>query len=93
MHVLYQAHYKKFTDNLSKVFAEITKHLHWLTECIATFQWMRAVLDKLQQPLSSAPILAHPNFEWQFSLDTDASDTGIEALLSQQDDGRRGYHC
>ena len=47
-----------------------------------------AFLD-LRRKLVSAPILAFPNFSKPFLLDTDASDNGIGAVLSQvQEDGR-----
>ena len=33
----------------------------------------------------TAPILAHPDFNQQFIIDTDASDTGLGVVLSQVD--------
>ena len=54
----------------------------WTTDCQHAF-------EKLCQLLSQAPVLAHPNFEKEFILDTDASDNGIGAVLSQiGDDGK-----
>ena len=39
--------------------------------------------------LTSAPILAHPDFKQKFIVDTDASAMGIVAVLSQvQEDGQ-----
>eukprot|EP00731_Ephydatia_muelleri_P014220 Em0007g1530a len=53
----------------------------WTTECLRAF-------DKLKSCLVSEPILAFPDFTRPFILDTDASDIGIGAVLSQiHDDG------
>ena len=41
--------------------------------------------------ICSAPILAYPNFSKPFTLDTDASDTGIGGVLSQLDS--EGREC
>ena len=70
-------------------FAEIAKLLHQLTERAAPFRWTaqyQAAFEELRQRLVAAPILAHPDFNRQFILDTDASDTGLGAVLSQVDD-------
>jgi len=40
--------------------------------------------DRLKQVLSQAPVLAYPTSEGAFALDTDASNTGIGAVLSQK---------
>ena len=48
----------------------------WTTDCQQAF-------GKLRLLLSQAPVLAHPNFKNSFTLDTDASDNGIGAVLSQ----------
>ena len=38
--------------------------------------------DLLKHKLTSAPVLAHPDYPLPFILDTDASDVGIGAVLS-----------
>ncbi len=50
----------------------------WTDSCDQAFQ-------KLKTLLSNSPILASPDFTQQFILQTDASDRGIGAVLSQLD--------
>ena len=80
-------YYRRFVSG----FASIAKPLHRLTEKTAKFKWSlqcEQAFDDLKQRLTSAPILALPDFSNQFVLDTDASDVGIGAVLSQkQTDG------
>ena len=76
------AYYRRFI----KDFANIAKPLHRLTERMSRFDWTnecQAAFEELRQRLSTAPVMAHPNFELQFILDTDASNTGLGAVLSQ----------
>ena len=51
----------------------------WNERCEASFQ-------RLKDLLCSAPVLQSPDFERDFVLQTDASDVGVGALLSQVDD-------
>ena len=48
----------------------------WLEQCTNAFETLR-------RKLTEASILAHPDFEAEFILDTDASDVAIAAVLSQ----------
>lgn len=51
------------------------------------FHWTashQACFESLKQALISAPVLALPNFTKSFSIETDASSTGIGAVLTQQ---------
>lgn len=79
-------YYRRFVHN----FAEIAKPLHRLTEKTVPFQWStqcQGAFENLKHRLISAPILAFPDCSKPFVLDTDASDSGIGAVLSQvQDD-------
>ena len=45
----------------------------------------------MKSALTSAPILAYPNFTKPFILCTDASGVALGAVLMQQDDS--GKHC
>ena len=51
----------------------------WIDSCEQAFQ-------QLKQLLCSASILAYPDFSKNFVLQTDASDYGVGAVLSQLDD-------
>ena len=78
-------YYRRFVKN----FAGISKPLHRLTEKNVPFEWTRhcqSAFDELRKCLVSSPVLAYPDYNRQFILDTDASDTGIGAVLSQISD-------
>ena len=77
-------YYRRFV----KDFATIARPLHKLTEKTAKFQWTeqcQAAFEKLRNLLTTAPVLAFPDYDRPFILDTDASDTGLGAVLSQVD--------
>ena len=46
----------------------------------------QTAFDNLKEKLISKPIRAHPNFDKLFKLYTDASDTGLGAVLTQDDE-------
>ena len=78
-------YYRRFV----KDFALISKPLQWLTEKNAPFEWTigcQNAFDELRKRLVSSPVLAYPDYERRFILDTDASDVGIGAVLSQVSD-------
>ena len=82
------SYYRRFI----KDFAAIAQPLHALTRKGAGYDWTaecQQAFKELKLSLTQAPILAYPSFEWDFTLETDASIRGIGAVLSQkQDDGR-----
>ena len=47
----------------------------------------QVVLERLTKHLTSPPVMAYPNFKKPFLLHTDASETGLEAVLYQQQNG------
>ena len=51
----------------------------WTEECNKSFK-------KLKDLLCSAPVLSYPNFKHEFILQTDSSDVGVGAILSQYDE-------
>ena len=79
-------YYRRFVRDFSR----IAKPLHHLTEKGQQFQWTagcQEAFDKLKSALTTAPVLAYPTRDDQFVLDTDASNTGTGAVLSQVQDG------
>lgn len=72
-------------------FASITKPLYQLTEHhLKDFEWTAScqeAFERLKELLTSAPVLAYPQKDAIFMLDTDASNHGIGAVLSQIQDG------
>ena len=81
----FAGYYRRFIRD----FAKIAKPLHKLTEHKVVFHWTpdcQAAFDALKRLLTTSPVLAYPDYSRQFILDTDASDTGIGAVLSQLDD-------
>jgi hypothetical protein len=51
--------------------------------------------EELKRRLTSAPILAHPDFDKPFALYTDACDIGVGGVLQQEQDGKQvviGYY-
>lgn len=74
--------YRRFVPNFSTLMAP-------LTNCFrdGTFTWSPATTDAfnvIKDKLSSAPILALPDFSLAFELHCDASKAGIGAVLSQR---------
>ena len=49
----------------------------------------QSAFDTLKQKLISAPILSYADFTQPFILETDASENGLGAVLSQDIDGER----
>jgi len=79
-------YYRRFVPNFSAVAAP----LHAMTKKNATFCWTaecQKAFDELKHKLSNAPVLALPRDDDTYVLDTDASDHGIGAVLSQVQNG------
>ena len=75
-------YYRRFIKNCS----EMSKPLSQLTERNRPFKWTdqcQESFEALRRALASAPVLAFPDFSQTFILDTDASNHGIGAVLSQ----------
>ncbi len=81
------SYYRRFIPNFSKVAAP----LHSLTRKNAQFVWTplcQQAFEQLKKLLTESPVLAFPDFEKNFLLETDASRAGLGAVLAQkQEDG------
>ncbi len=76
--------YRRFIRNFSVVAAHLTsllqggkQHLNWTHTSEQSFQ-------QLKERFTSAPILHHPNPNLEFTVEMDASNTVIGAVLSQR---------
>ena len=81
------SYYRRFI----KGFADIAKPLHKLTEKQVKFIWTAECQNSfeiLKARLTQAPILGYPEPDCHFILDTDASNFGIGAVLSQIQNGQ-----
>ncbi|GFT67840.1 retrovirus-related Pol polyprotein from transposon 17.6 [Trichonephila clavipes] len=79
--------YQKFVKN----FSIIARPLHKLTEAKQKFirtDDCNNAFNKLNDALTSAPVLAYPEIGKQFILDTDASYESIGVVLFQEIDGQ-----
>uniref|UniRef100_A0A7N8WJS6 Gypsy retrotransposon integrase-like protein 1 n=1 Tax=Mastacembelus armatus TaxID=205130 RepID=A0A7N8WJS6_9TELE len=80
------SYYRRFVRN----FASIASPLHRLTEKGRAFGWTQAcdaAFQQLKMALVDAPVLAYPYPQQPFILDTDASNVGVGAVLSQMEGG------
>ena len=79
-------YYRKYIPNVAKISEPLNVLLrknvpfNWTEECQASFQ-------KLKDLLTSAPILAFPNFDLEFQLSVDACATSIGYVLCQNQEG------
>ncbi|VDH91891.1 Hypothetical predicted protein [Mytilus galloprovincialis] len=77
-------YYRKFIQNYSKICSSLTT----LLKKDVKFDWTTKqddAFNTLKQKLTTAPILAFPDFEKEFFLSIDASDSAIDYVLGQKD--------
>ena len=81
------SYYRRFIPQFSKIAGPLfalTRNgvaFDWTDSCEATFK-------HLKQLLTQSPVLAFPNFEKDFLLETNASTSGLGAVLAQKHDGK-----
>ncbi|KAJ8416216.1 hypothetical protein AAFF_G00382380 [Aldrovandia affinis] len=76
------SYYRRYVQN----FATIARPLHRLTDRGQPYVWNDPCTQALQTALITAPVLAYPDTNRPFVLDTDASKVGVGAVLSQPSD-------
>ena len=83
--------YRRFIRNYSTIAAPLTH----LTSTKVRFLWdqeAEKAFSELKKRFARAPILVHPDPERQFIVEVDASNVGVEAILSQRSAGDSKVH-
>ena len=89
-------HYRHFIKDFTKIADPLHKYARGDTgkkkkECVVLNKVARGAFHKLKNAVMSAPVLAYPDSNKEYLLETNASNLGLGAVLSQkQSDGR--YH-
>ncbi len=84
------SYYRKFIPG----FAKTAKKLNEKTPDNVKFVWseeMQTAFEELKEKLTSAPVLACPNYEEPFVVCTDASSRPVGAIISQADENGRDH--
>ena len=94
----FASYYRRFVPGfaqtavpLHKLVAEISEKGKNKRGTITSERWegeCRKAFDDLRKALTSAPVLAYPDYTKPFIVETDASDKGLGAVLSQKQDGK-----
>ncbi|KAJ1142020.1 hypothetical protein NDU88_008348 [Pleurodeles waltl] len=86
-------YYRRFVKGYGSIVTALTeltskkmpKKVNWTVECQQAF-------DTLKQAMCTAPVLKAPDYSKQFIVQTDASEHGIGAVLSQTNDDGLDQH-
>ncbi|CAG8800349.1 12058_t:CDS:1, partial [Dentiscutata erythropus] len=84
------SYYRRFI----KDFATIARPLHHLLKKNVEYKWnndQNYAFESLKRHLITAPILRYPDFLKTFFIHTDASGSGLGAVLSQKDDDDKEF--
>ena len=82
------SYYRLFIKN----FAKIAEPLRELTQKNVAFHWTdsrEAAMTTLEEKLTTAPVLAFPSFDRPFTVETDASISGVGAVLMQYQEDQK----
>ncbi|GBO17949.1 Retrovirus-related Pol polyprotein from transposon 297, partial [Araneus ventricosus] len=86
-HIISSDGVKTDSEKTRQNFSAIARPLHKLTEARLNFNWTEECeksFNILKQAFITSPILTYPRTDKEFILDTDASNEGIGAVLSQK---------
>ncbi len=75
--------YRRFIQNFSLLSAPLTSMLRQKPKSLSWNYEARAAYKKLQEAFCTVPILSHPELQLPFTVEVDASTTGVGAVLSQ----------
>ena len=84
------SYYRKFVKN----FSSIAQPLFKLLEKDSVYKWnedCQVAMDTIKEKLTSEPILRHPDFNREFTIQTDASYQGLGAVITQVDNNGNEY--
>ncbi|CAG8826481.1 9045_t:CDS:1, partial [Dentiscutata erythropus] len=84
------SYYRKFIPG----FAALARPLHHLLQKDVSFCWgpeQQKAFEILKNHLITAPVLKYPDFDDMFYLYTDASSTGLGAVLAQKGEGKKEH--
>ena len=79
------SYYRRFMKNFSKLVAPLND----LLKKDHKYEWIlqyQQIFEDIKEMMTTAPILSYPNFNKPFILSTDASTSGLGAVLSQKDE-------
>ena len=80
-------YYRRFIEGFSEITAPLTNLLKGKPKLVEWNDDAEKAFIELKQRLISAPILANPNFELPFTVQTDASDSAVAGILTQEHEG------
>lgn len=75
--------YRRFIPNFASVTAPISNMLKKGQTKVEWSTQAQEALNKIKEILTSSPVLANPNYDAPFIIQTDASDVGMGAILVQ----------
>lgn len=75
--------YRRFIPNFATITAPLTNLIKKNCTKIEWTSEAQYALDQIKEVLTASPILANPNYDQPFIIQTDASDTGMGAILVQ----------